>query len=523
MNIALIIIIISLICCSSSPYNDTSTNDTIISLDLIDTPETIRMKAFDAMKMVWLDKLEETRISDKETKRSQKVLDILKYGSGIYTNNTKAEALKLTNTVFITLYNNENGDKRYIHLLKNQLCYCAQYGLKPLIYVLNTHDNSTLQSLTNDFQKINPSSQTISYPLHLFYKFLVRKRTIIEARPGLSDYLYEVPSFKHFGAVTMIIPMLEVIQNNYDFIFFDVDIVFIVDPIPYMTRSIADIVVSQETRSCKQYTSLTVESYDWAHAEPNTGVIFVRSNSKTINLYHGWISNLVTEQPANDQFFLVFRKFNAKFKKDCLIGPFNDSAFTYKFEADFDLVVSPLSYCFFEEFLFQNGLIGCHCQNGFRKSNVNMWPMMMSRYAMSSTTSLPSLRDQQKKLQPIPNRIFFHPVIMHMNYVGDKVKCSRDRGSFIYDIDKNMCYNFNLEESHWAKMDWRSVIWDATENLNYSDVSWLNSFLSKSVEKLTFLNKTTDTISLTQGYSKIEIDMIADYIVNNRNIVPFTF
>jgi hypothetical protein len=112
-----------------------------------------------------------------------------------------------------------------------------------------------------------------------------------------------------------------------------------------------------------------------------------------------------------------------------------------------------------------------------------------------------------------------------MNYVGDKIKCARDKGAFIYEIDKNMCSFFDIEHSHWAKMDWRSIIWDATENLNHSDVSWLNSFLVKSVDKLTFLNKTIDTIGYTQGYSVKEIDMITDYIVSNKNrqIVPFIF
>jgi hypothetical protein len=146
----------------------------------------------------------------------------------------------------------------------------------------------------------------------------------------------------------------------------------------------------------------------------------------------------------------------------------------------------------------------------------------MSRYGVSSLTSLPSLRDIQKKLNPIINRTFYHPVTMHMNYVGDKIKCARDKGTFIYDINHNMCSHFNIEHSHWAKMDWKSIIWDAIENLNYSDISWLNRFLSKSIDKLTFLNKTVDTIGLTRSYSTTDIDMITDYIINTRNIVPFT-
>ena len=245
-----------IVCINSNNINNITNitnniNDTLI-LSLITQNEDI----IKDLNRKWMNKLEETRIKDKEDKRTQNVFETLKYGAGIYINDTKAIMLNLTKTVYITLYNNENGDKRYIHLLKNQLCFGAQYGFKPIIYVLNTHDNTTISDLYNDLKQSNLAVRLLSYPIHTFYRFLIRKKSIKEAKFGTTDFLGDGPSFKRFGAVTMIIPMLEILQAGYNFIFFDADLTFITDPFPYMTKGSADIIVSQETRMCQKYTSL---------------------------------------------------------------------------------------------------------------------------------------------------------------------------------------------------------------------------------------------------------------------------
>lgn len=160
-----------------------SNNDTVLILSLVTTKDDVMRE----LNRKWMNKLDETRL--KVRKRSQMVFDTLKYGAGIYVNESKAIALNLTKTVYITLYNNENGDEKYIQLLKNQLCYGAQYGFKPIIYVLNTHDNTTISDLYNDLKEINPAVRLLSYPLHIFYRFLVRKKAIKEAKFGIVDFL----------------------------------------------------------------------------------------------------------------------------------------------------------------------------------------------------------------------------------------------------------------------------------------------------------------------------------------------
>ena len=148
----------------------------------------------------WKTKLEETRLKDKADKRNKMLFDTLKYGAGIYVNDSKAVALNLTKTVYITLYDNENDDQRYIRLLKNQMCFSAQHGFKALIYVLNIPDNSTLSDLYDDLRQINPSIRLITYPTHSFYRFLIRKKDYKEKTFGIADFLgniinYNIHSF----------------------------------------------------------------------------------------------------------------------------------------------------------------------------------------------------------------------------------------------------------------------------------------------------------------------------------------
>jgi hypothetical protein len=43
-------------------------------------------------------------------------------------------------------------------------------------------------------------------------------------------------TFQHFGALVMLVPILEVLEAGYSGVYLDVDVAVLMDPIPFMVK-----------------------------------------------------------------------------------------------------------------------------------------------------------------------------------------------------------------------------------------------------------------------------------------------
>ncbi len=51
---------------------------------------------------------------------------------------------------------------------------------------------------------------------------------------GTVDYEGHLPTYKHFGFLVTLIPILEALMAGFNVIYFDVDIALVKDPLPHM-------------------------------------------------------------------------------------------------------------------------------------------------------------------------------------------------------------------------------------------------------------------------------------------------
>ena len=87
----------------------------------------------------------------------------------------------------------------------------------------------------------------------------------------------------------MLVPILEVLREGYDVIYFDIDIAMLQDPIPIMMQGNAEFTVSLETRSCLCPSVKDVAlRTKWKDLEPNTGIMRVRSTPTAIDIFTNW-------------------------------------------------------------------------------------------------------------------------------------------------------------------------------------------------------------------------------------------
>jgi Nucleotide-diphospho-sugar transferase len=231
-------------------------------------------KKLDAMKERWTLKAAATR----DAFRRQQVIKKLKRASGVYAGN-KRKMQDLDQTVILNVVSYSGDDhSSYKQHLQNWFCYMRHWKYKPVVYTVSQY-NSTSAEIAYEDETLNswcPSCEIISYPNSLFWGLVAAKKRPMRRGSMYGDYEGNVPSFKHFGALVMLVPILEVIELGYNVLFFDIDVTLLRDPVPYMLRSTADISVSPESRDCRfpSHPSFR-EKTDWYKSEANTGKVKV--------------------------------------------------------------------------------------------------------------------------------------------------------------------------------------------------------------------------------------------------------
>lgn len=369
----------------------------------------------------------------------------------------------------IVINSEESNDNNYNNLLYNFLCYLKFYNLKSVLFIYDsniTHFNEQSNKLHTLFDS---HIQIVPYPTSLFWELISHKQSAISKEYATSDYEGNIPSFKHFGAFVMLVPIYEILQLGYDVIYFDIDISFFQDPLPYIFHGFnnLDIILSQETRSCnfpsfqqfrdRNLQTLNPYQYNWNDMEANTGIMYIRSNKKTILFYQHWLEKLIDTNKRNDQKVLIFHELyeDSQYDRSCNLYSQSTSNSSFRQRSNDTM----LKYCYLDEFLFANGKMEFFCQQG------------LEEYDISSSMTAYVLAMKQLSYNHIIYNHSTHtlrhvhlPIALHVNYCDDKEQKLKDRGLWLFNDLHEKCHDIQLSHTSYGNMYWRKRIKDAIDD-----------------------------------------------------------
>ena len=133
------------------------------------------------------------------------------------------------------------------------------------------------------FRKEFPSLTIILYPVNIFWRLVRQKNRNIIVGNGRASFAAEYPSFQHFCALVMLVPILEMLEYGIDVLYMDSDAVMVQDAGKHIA-SLAkespdlDFIISQESRRClfPSYYLINqkITPLSLAHdTKPNTGIM----------------------------------------------------------------------------------------------------------------------------------------------------------------------------------------------------------------------------------------------------------
>lgn len=422
--------------------------------------------------------------------------------------------------------------ERYMQFLFNLLCYFKHHQLKALLFV-NFHLPSTSANSSNSannsqrtesqhsstlndamieaqivlcdsfrvyLQSVYQHVDVVSYPDYLFWSYVARKTRPIESGRGKADYEGFDIRYQRFGALPMLIPSMEVISLGFHVIYFDVDMVFLDDPIPHLLHNArrVDIVVSPELRTC-EYPSFSYDIHWSLHMEANTGIMFVKSSTHSLKYIDTWLMRNVEENVHNDQRVMGLHVYEGStWVKDC-DRHYDDQMEVRRHEPS----PSPtLCYCFTSEFQFFNGYMEFFChqhkhtprslqerdiqrsvfdytmyfygnKKGFpSEGEPRVGNLSITAQLAMMNSSIRSFQQQQKQhvTSKKKDTIFFYPVVLHVNYCDHKRKELESRGLWLLQQDRHnhtkyQCQAFNLYQTEYAKVDFATKLTLARDEL----------------------------------------------------------
>eukprot|EP01038_Epipyxis_sp_PR26KG_P017391 gene17391-24033_t len=409
--------------------------------------------------------------------------------AGVYVNKLKTIHNKpLQKTVFINVFEtaNEAFSGKYRELVHNFLCYNNQLEYEVILYILD-RNITRLQQEVQTFYLINNHIKILEYPYSLFWEYISHKNTTIEFRSGNVGYQNNYPTFQDFGFLVVLIPILELLELGYNVLYLDVDIVLLKDILPEITRGKSDLSLSAEMRTCSSQS--LPENYNrvaWDSIEPNTGTMYWRSNQKSIHLFKLWIDNIIQNNANNDQKRLTLKKFGAIQSFDC--NGLTERMYPSTASDD------NLTYCFLNEWLFQNGKLALNCafnKHGMRSEY--MLALAALRYQgtgqtmkeklpfIDIVTEIPRILDDLKDAPG--NKLLITPLTVHVNYCDNKqgeletlglwlgndtskkheiIHQNNNLSSLLPSLSSSsslmLCKSLKLENSYYGMIDWKKEI-----------------------------------------------------------------
>jgi hypothetical protein len=325
----------------------------------------------------------------------------------------------------------------------------------------------------------------------------------------------------------MLVPVLEVLLNGYNCIFFDVDIAMVLDPIPFLTRGKADFVSSLEMRSCPDvYTPTylnatalshkhhkTVNSMDstnWYTIEPNTGIMSVRATEAGIGFFTKWLLRIIDVNELNDQKAMLREPHFAQYTNECVYGDTSPrkvsgaahlknrgskkhahlidrpdeqrsqrlrarwaSNFTFLVEdVQLDRYQRPVKFCFVSELLFQNGQTAFTC--GGKPSYRDAWVLEMYRNGLQKHDEDNSLHHNARQ---VPFDTVDTPrfaVAVHANYCDRKTHELSVRGLWLVQNDTTdalftatTCRAYDPYQTYYTVRNWTEEYQAVVHKRNY--------------------------------------------------------
>ena len=294
----------------------------------------------------------------------------------------------------------------------------------------------------------------ISYPMQLFWSVVSKKRNDLYVGNGKADFEGDIPSFRHFGALVMLVPVLEVLESGYNAIFMDIDVGMIEDPIPSLVHGDSDVTTSQEIRYCN-FPSLQYYT-DWGLSAPNTGTIFWKASNLSVDFYRKWLGRIVFDNCLNDQWVMSLGyQSNSAWTRSC------DPSSTGIKEQYVNAQSHRFKYCYLNEFKFQNGYMEKFCSKNAKESQFFRYILGMYFNSKHHNHTSSSMNN---------NRTIITPIIYHVNYCPVKHKCLDEKGLWLYHrherhqylshlggLERSIethCRPFNIFKTNYAQIDW---------------------------------------------------------------------
>jgi len=423
--------------------------------------------------------------------RTKRVLSVLNDVAGIYVDSSRLQQhpkqSRMRKTVLLTVLEAQiegsdkakdpNSQYRYKRLIKNHLCYNQQHGFISLVYIIDSNATRfTMES--NVLKALDPNIRVIEYPYELFWRTVAQKQ---QSRFNV-DYAGMQPTFKHFGFLVMLVPILEALQLGFDVAYFDVDTAILRDPFPYLLQGDADINVSPEMRTCI-YPSIpdNQPKIKWFDMEPNTGAMLVRSSPHMLAFYNKWLFDMVQNSDSTDQ-KLLMKLFSELAEQTFSCNPLANDIFNSSHSNPAGSSRN-ISYCFLNELLFQNGKLALSCafdRQGSRSEYLTSLATTLQHY--DNTTRQPgsyravlAASELYRTLHSLKlqgsSYLGFTPLTIHANYVDEKIDGMYDLGLWLADNSEDsesvpkkvgsqsessllQCKSFVLKDTYFGKLNW---------------------------------------------------------------------
>lgn len=437
----------------------------------------------------------------------------------IFSENIHANQTKLKNTILtlvIESYDPTDTKEKYRHYLFNLICYLRHFRLKAVLYIISS-DDILFDHNRKELESFYHGIYVLSYPYHRFWSIIAGKDSnTIWNGAGRGAYKGTLPSFRQFGALPMFIPMLEILDMGFNVIYFDLDIALLDDPIPYLLKGDANIVIAQEIRSCIFPSFLY--NMNWMQIEPNTGTMFLESTPRIIQFFNDFLKRIVYGNWMNDQKHFFENEKDAIWTRSCdenfdhsieMISNQQQQHQDYRNQNNYSSSSTmnnnsnaQYKYCFLSEFFFRNGYMDRECAQG-RRNNVKESHYDLSLAAMSQPFKLRynNNLDQlnEKTITNLVNHSYFpYPILLHVNYCSDKIKCLKDRRLWIYrqrthhqsnftnmnntTYKRHSCAIYDLQKTIYASYNWTEKLLFAIQEFQ----SKLQLILNGSLVKLPY-------------------------------------
>lgn len=244
----------------------------------------------------------------------------------------------------------------YKDLLNNYICVIEEYNINLVIYLMEMN-TTKFKEHAQAIQALSSHIHVVDFPYALYWSFVSEKT---EKSKTPVNYEPIDITFKNVGFVVMIIPMLEILQLGFNVLYLDLDVVLMQNPFPYLIHSSAELIVSAELRTCKFDSSLIDSNSASQLTEFNTGMLFAKSNERTLVLFKKWLTKMFNQGIVNDQKALLMEELGGTQVFDCnpllpkeVTDYYYDKIPTGRRTSAVNASVSSVRYCALNELLFQ--------------------------------------------------------------------------------------------------------------------------------------------------------------------------